>query len=277
MEPGRRPTRRLVVGVHDLSDSARFASHRPEIRDNLERGEAKIREMAAHSVRSLKAGSTLIKAETDHQYVYRLRSGWAGRVRPIEDGRSAFILIFMPGDLFGVKSMFVNRHPDEVRALSDIEVEQIEQRTLREAFTDPDVALRCAWQIEEEERRLHSWVVSLGRGSAEERIALMLVDFRGRLAANRAEARALREFAVPMTQEEIADFAGISAVHVNRVLKSFRETGILTLKGGKCRILDANALARIAHPLLDPHDRAEADGETLPPQRDHSATGRQMH
>jgi CRP/FNR family transcriptional regulator, anaerobic regulatory protein len=244
-----------------LADSARYASHRPEIRDNLERGEAKIRELAAQNVRTLKAGSVLIDAESDHQYVYRLRSGWAGRVREIEDGRSAFILIFMPRDLFAVKSMFVDRHPDEVRTLSDIEVEQIDQRVLREAFCDPDIALRCAWQIEEEERRLHSWIVGLGRGGADERIALMLVDFRGRLAESKAQAKELVEFAVPMTQEQIGDFVGISPVHVNRVLKTFREAGIATLKGGKCRILDPDALARVARPLLDPHDRAEAEGE----------------
>jgi CRP-like cAMP-binding protein len=89
----------------------------------------------------------------------------------------------------------------------------------------------------------------------------MLVDFRGRLAPSKAEAKELREFPVPMTQEEIADFCGISPVHVNRVLKSFREGGILTLKGGTCRVHDPDALARIAHPLLDPHDRAEATGE----------------
>ena len=244
-----------------MADSARYASHRPEILENLERGETKIRDLAAQNVRSLKAGSILIQAGSDHQQVYRLRSGWAGRVRPIEDGRNAFILIFLPGDIFAVKSMFVDRHPDEVRALSDIEVEQIDQRVLRERFSDPDIALRCAWQIEEEERRLHSWVVSLARGSADERLALMLVDFRGRMARDKSEARNLSEFPVPMTQEEIGDFAGISPVHVNRVLKSFREQGILTLRGGKCRVHNPDALARIAHPLLDPHDREEAEGE----------------
>jgi hypothetical protein len=32
--------------------------------------------------------------------------------------------------------------------------------------------MRCIWQVIEEERRLHNWVVSLGQDSADERVAL---------------------------------------------------------------------------------------------------------
>jgi CRP-like cAMP-binding protein len=252
------------LSVHQIpevtvTDSSRYASHRPEILQNLERGEAKIRELGSGNIRRFDSGETLIAAHADHRWVYRLRSGWAGRVRRLEDGRSAFILIFLPGDLFAVKSMFVNVHPDEVRTLTDVEVERIDQQVLREAFSDPDIALRCAWQIEEEERRLHSWMTSLSRGTAEERMAFMLLEFRSRLAGSKDMANQLDTFPVPMTQEEIGDLIGTSAVHLNRVLKSFREAGILTLKSGACRIHEPDALARIARPLLDPHDRKELD------------------
>src|SRR3984893_13354664 len=99
------------------------------------------------------------------------------------DGRNQFILIFLPGDLFAVKSMFVKRHPDSVQAISGIVAERAHYKPFDEEYVaDSDIATRCIWEVMEEERRLHSWVVVLGQGSAEERLALLLMDFRGRLA-----------------------------------------------------------------------------------------------
>jgi len=240
-----------------MADSANFALHRPELEEALRRGEAKIAALTARSLRRLGAGETLIQANSEHGYVYRLKEGWAGRVRELEDGRSQFILIFLPGDLFAVKSMFVARHPDAVISLSEATIEQVDHRRLREAFAnDPDVALRCTWQVVEEERRLHSWVTGLGQGDAEERLAMLLTDFRGRLALASGAGDTLLSFELPMTQDQIGDHLGISNVHVSRVVRTFRERNIATLRGKKVHILDPVALARLARPLLDPYERS---------------------
>lgn len=240
-----------------MPDSARFALHRPEIQDGLIRGEDKIARMMAQNTRPLPAGTTLIKADAEHTQVYRLRKGWVGRVRRLQDGRSQFILIFLPGDLFAVKSMYVTHHTDGVEALSDSVVEQVDCRELRAACErDPDIALRCSWQLVEEERRLHNWTVGLGRGNAEERIALLLMDFRGRLAASGTIPEDATEYELPMTQEQLGDHLGLSTVHVNRVLKSLREGGVVTIRERTVRIGDLPALVRLAYPLFDLHERA---------------------
>lgn len=239
-----------------MSDSAGFALHRPELDEPLKRGEAKIAALMARTVRRFGAGETLIAANTEHDYVYRVREGWAGRVRQLEDGRSQYILIFLPGDLFAVKSMFIARHPDAVQTLSDAVLEQIDQRRLRDAYaSDPEISLRCTWQILEEERRLHSWVTSLGQGDAEERLAMLLIDFRGRLAISHGLGDALMEYDLPMTQEQLGDHIGVSNVHVNRVVKTLRERGIATVRSKRVVIHDADALTRIARPLLDIYER----------------------
>src|ERR1700690_2516440 len=97
-----------------MSDSARFALHRPEFLGALMRGEDKIAALGRESSITVPARATLVQANTDHQFVYRLLNGWAGRTRLLPDGRNQFILIFLPGDLFAVKSMFVTHQPDSV-------------------------------------------------------------------------------------------------------------------------------------------------------------------
>jgi CRP-like cAMP-binding protein len=109
----------------------------------------------------------------------------------------------------------------------------------------------------EEERRLHSWVVGLGQGSAEERVALLLMDFRGRLITAGVLAEDALVYDMPLTQAELADHLGITAVHVNRVLKEFRDSGIVTVRDGHVSIMNLPVLAQRAAPLLDVYERAD--------------------
>jgi CRP/FNR family transcriptional regulator len=243
-----------------MSDSARFALHRPEFLEALVRGEEKIARLMQGTSFNLAPGQTLIAANTEHAFVYRLLTGWVCRTRLLADGRNQFILIFLPGDLFAVKSMFVIRHTDAVQAISESVVERIDYRRLYSAYAeDSDIATRCTWQVMEEERRLHSWIVGLGQGSAEERLALLLTDFRGRLALSGSIAADSLTFAMPLTQSQLADHLGITAVHVNRVLKTFRERGIATVRDGYVTIGDLDALTKRALPLLDAHERATSE------------------
>src|SRR5262245_56909754 len=97
---------------------ARYPMLRPELRASLERGEQKIIALSSRQARVVEEGTRLIDTGEDHAYVYRLREGWVSRARTLSDGREQCILIFLPGDLFAVKSMFVRRHPDAVKVLA---------------------------------------------------------------------------------------------------------------------------------------------------------------
>jgi CRP/FNR family transcriptional regulator len=249
-----------------MSDSARFALHRPEFLDALVRGEEKIGSLLKGSSFGLRANETLIEADTDHRFVYRLLEGWACRTRTLPDGRNQFILIFLPGDLFAVKSMFVTRHTDAVMSLSPAVAERIDYRELHRAYVnDSDIATRCIWQVMEEERRLHSWVTGLGQGSAEERMALLLLDFRGRLVLSGTIPEGSLTYPMPLTQGQLADYLGITPVHVNRVLKTFREAGIVTVRDGSVVIAELRGLEQCAASLLDTYERRETayGGESL--------------
>jgi CRP-like cAMP-binding protein len=164
--------------------------------------------------------------------------------------------VFLPGELFAIKSMFVATQFDDVKILSDAVIERIHYAALHRAFSaDHDIGNRCIWQVVEEERRLHGWVFGLGQGSAEERLALLLIDLRGRLALSGAIEREARSFRMPLTQAQLADHLGITPVHVNRILRSFREAGIVSIRDGEVTIGDLEELARRAYPLLDAYER----------------------
>jgi CRP/FNR family transcriptional regulator len=84
------------------------------------------------------------------------------------------------------------------------------------------------------------------------------LDFRGRLILSGTIPPDSLTYQMPLTQEQLADHLGITAVHVNRVLKTFREAGIVTVRDGLVSITDLDEVVQRASPLLDTHERAAA-------------------
>ena len=109
-----------------------YPLHRPELSADLRAGDDKLAALMDAGSRSFSSGRIIIEADSEHGFVYRLRSGWCARARHLRDGRSQIVAVLLPGDLFGVKTMFLNRQPDEVFALGDATVEAIDQARLRE-------------------------------------------------------------------------------------------------------------------------------------------------
>src|SRR3954462_1327547 len=230
-----------------------YPLHRPELRGFLPRGEPAIRKAVRPPIRR-REGDILIGTGEESGTVYLLEAGWVARTRMIEDGRRQIIVVFLPGDLMGIKCMLLERQPDTIECLTDVHVRMIDHRHLLELLAqDHAASVRIMFQLGEDERRLHNWVAALGKGSAEERIATLLLDLRGRLfQAGLANGDG---FEMRMTPQEIADHLGLTLVHVNRVLRRLRQAGIVTVQRGVVMVDDIARLSQIAAPMQDIYER----------------------
>jgi DNA-binding transcriptional regulator LsrR (DeoR family) len=61
-----------------------------------------------------------------------------------------------------------------------------------------------------------------------------------------------------MTQQQMADYLGLTVVHVNRVLRRLREAGTISISEGRMMIRDMQALAQLAGAIQDVFDRSTA-------------------
>ena len=59
-------------------------------------------------------------------------------------------------------------------------------------------------------------------------------------------------FALPLTQNDLADLLGLSVVHTNRNLQELRRASLVDFSRGRLRILDRPGLERMAD--FDPAD-----------------------
>ena len=73
-------------------------------------------------------------------------------------------------------------------------------------------------------------LVNIGHRNAAERMAHFLLQLGARLSLVGMGSKA--GFACPLTQYLLADALGLSAVHVNRVLRKLRESGMVTFHDG---------------------------------------------
>lgn len=177
--------------------------------------------------------------------VYVLCHGWAFRFLQLADGRRQILHFLLPGDLFSTSSIFQDRVHFSVKALTPIQVSamkrvEVQSRIMTNFRTAaPAIARVCASQIETSEKM----IAALGLCSGEERIAYLFLQLMRRIA----EQTVIREnrYPLPLRQQQIAEAVGLTAVHVSRILGTFRERGIVDLSNGVLEVLNMRELQRL--------------------------------
>jgi CRP-like cAMP-binding protein len=224
---------------------------RPEIEHLAMRGEAVLLAAMSPMPRLLQRGDLLVQMEEAHEFVYAVNSGWLARTRTMPDGRHQIIVIFLPGEFCGIKTVFMARQPDAIEALTRSSARRIHyQEVCSLAAKDFAVAMHLARQLAEDERHLHNWNVRLGQATAEERVAALLLELRNRLLRLGVAAR--DRYVLPLTQQQIADHVGLTTVHVNRVLRRFRGLNMVAIRRGEVRFGEnVAALEDLARPVQD--------------------------
>jgi CRP/FNR family transcriptional regulator len=225
---------------------------RPEILALLRRGKAELLAAMSPTAQLLQRGEILVQMEEPHDFVYAIESGWLSRSRTLSDGRRQIIVLFLPGEVCGIKTIFMTHQADAVEALTAASARKIHYKEACDlAAKDFAVAIYLAWQLAQDERHLHNWKVRLGRANGEERLAAFLLELRNRLVALGVTSAASR-YGLPLTQQQIADHIGLTTVHVGRLLRRFRELGMVDIRSNEVVFLDnIRMLEEIARPMQD--------------------------
>jgi CRP/FNR family transcriptional regulator len=223
---------------------------RPDIGEMVNRGRHELLASMAPPA-TLQRGDLLVQLGQEHEYVYYVERGWLARSRTTEDGRRQIIVIFLPGEFCGIKTIFMERQPDDIEALTEAATRRIHYKeACALAAKDVAVAMLLAWQLSVDERHLHNWNLRLGRANAEERVAALLLELRERLLRLGVDAR--EKYFLPLTQIQLADHLGLTPVHVNRTLRRLRSLNMVSIQRNEVSFLENVAdLEELARPVRD--------------------------
>ena len=137
--------------------------------------------------------------------------------------------------------MFLDVSDHGVQLLTQARVADIPREALQDlVLSRPKIGQAVIELTLIEASILREWVVNVGRRDARARIAHILCEFAVRL-----EQRGLTTdhgFELPLTQEQLADATRLTSVHVNRVLRSLENEGLITRKRRQIHFSDWRAL-----------------------------------
>jgi CRP-like cAMP-binding protein len=170
-------------------------------------------------------------------------SGWACRYKLLEDGRRQILNFILPGDTCDAFVYLLAGVDHAIAALTPVIYAELERacfENLIKQDTSVAEAVLCETLVSNAIQR--EWSINLGRRDALERVAHLFCELFERLkVVGLVDADS---FSFPVTQSELADATGLSAVHLNRTLQQLRFSGLITLKDRTLTIHDFETLSR---------------------------------
>src|SRR6478609_11438471 len=190
-------------------------------------------------------GASFLTEGTRSEYLYTVLSGWAFRYKMLDDGRRQILNYALPADMVGLQGALMDEMEHSVEALTPLTLCMFPRAKLWDLYARfPSLAFDITWLAAREEQVIDENLLSVGRRSALERIAYLLLH----LFVRAQEVGLTRgdSIAFPFTQQHLADTLGMSLVHTNKTLKRLTATKAIRWKDRMFEVLDRAALARIA-------------------------------
>jgi CRP/FNR family transcriptional regulator len=178
--------------------------------------------------------------------VYTLFEGWAIRYHRLPNGARQILEIVLPGDTVGLAFAVLGRVKHSVQAITTATLCVLQGRGFSELFSGhPAMALNILQTRVEEEQRMDELLSLLGRSTAEQRIGYLMLETFDRLR-ERGMVHGGSTCPFPLQRRDLADAAGLSRVHVARILESLRERRLAEIQDGTLVIFDLQRLAELA-------------------------------
>lgn len=187
----------------------------------------------------------ILRADNDGPRLRRLVTGWAIRCRLFSDGRRQILGVLLPGDLFGIETLFNDPLDHLVWSASAVTYAVLDGEAAARLFDDdPAFRRRLMRALTEEKAASERWMAQLGRCDAEERTASLLLLLHDRLSV--LGLASSRHFRMELTQQDLADMLGLHLIHLNRILSRLRARGLIGMQGQDVTLLDMDGLSDLA-------------------------------
>ena len=195
--------------------------------------------------RRFSAGADMAHEGQTDQSAYILAKGWVCSYKLLPNGTRQIIDFQVPGDFLGLRSVLFRTADHGIEPVTPVEASVVLASDLLDAFArTPRLATAVLWAASRDEAMVVEHLVNIGRRNALERTAHYLLELGARLRLVGLGTAA--GYACPLSQYMLADALGLSAVHVNRVLRQLREEELLTFQQGQVSFDDVDRLVALA-------------------------------
>lgn len=195
--------------------------------------------------REYKARQDIIREGDEPGPLFIVLDGWVCRYKILPNGARQIMAFLMPGDACDLHIPLLDEMDHSIQSVTKATVAIISRDEMNAMLDNHHNIARAMYAAQLiDEGIMRAWIMSIGRRNATERVAHLVCELylRARTIGLTAEG----EFSLPLSQAVLADALGMTAVHINRVLKDLRIAGAMSLKRGSLTVLDPVALIQIA-------------------------------
>lgn len=188
---------------------------------------------AIKSYKSYSAGETIVWAGEEMKVLGSLVNGVATLSKTLVDGRRQMVGLLLPSDFFGrPRRKFA---PYDVVAASDVVVCQFRKSEFEDMIIKTNSLERRLLDMTMDELdAAREWMLLLGRKTAREKIASLLIIFARRdLGFSKTESSKAFTFSVPLTREAMADYLGLTIETVSRQISALKKSGVISLEDSR--------------------------------------------
>lgn len=174
-----------------------------------------------------------------------LLAGYVHQHKIANAGGRQIVAIRMPGDAISWSCLFFDRVDYSAQALTAVEAAVIHRDVFRDLIAARPAIGKAILMATLVDAAISSeWLLNIGRRSAKERVAHLLCELASRIDANSPSVS--RQYQIPLTQEQMGDILGLTAVHVNRMMKQLAEDGLILRDGRYISFPRRDRLMRLA-------------------------------
>jgi CRP-like cAMP-binding protein len=201
-------------------------------------------ETAVHEVEVVPPRTALADRGDRLKHSTLLVEGYACRYMDARDGYRQILSYHVPGDfvdLHGYPTRYIDHN---VATISHATVAYIRHDRLDVIMKEQPHLVTLLWFSTLLDGAVHrEWIFRNGRLDAAGRLAHFICETYCRMHAVGRAADGRCD--LPLTQQDLGDIAGLTSVHVNRILRRLREEGLAIIARGQLQILDIDRLARL--------------------------------
>ncbi len=185
--------------------------------------------------------------------------GIVARFGQTSEGHRQLTALYIPGDMADLHSAVLPVVTAPLQSTMTATILSIPHDFPRRAAERSPTLARALWRDCVADAQIASeWLLNVGRRSALAKVAHLLCELSCRY---QAIGLPHQSFALTLTQTHIGEALGLTGVHVNRMMRTLRDRGLIETEGNVLHIRDWKALAAVGD--FDPgylHLRRETDG-----------------
>lgn len=209
--------------------------------------DAELRELNAIATSvCLEPAQTIFYEGDGDAYLFNVTMGAVRLSKLLPDGRRQVMGFLFPGDLLGLSVS--GSYAYTADAITETSLCRFDrQRLTRLAEKYPKLEHRVVALASNELVQAQDHLMILGQKRASERVATLLLRLAERIGSKAGDGRLVD---LPMSREDIADYAGLTIETVSRNLSRLRDAGIIEIPSSRrIHIPRMNALAELSGDL----------------------------